>query len=223
MIIFENVNKFYNEKTLALNNINLKISDGEFLFIVGASGSGKSTILKLITREEQVTNGIILINDVDITSLKRSEIPYLRRSMGIVFQDFKLIDKLNVFENVAFSMKVLGIRPKEIKRKVYYVLNLLGLENKAKRKPAELSGGEQQRVGIARALVNNPGIIIADEPTGNIDPSIAIEIVSLFEEINKLGTTVIMVTHDFSIIKRFPFRAIEISHGEIKSDTKPQR
>lgn len=220
MIQFIDVKKVYNNKNLALNNICLNIDDGEFVFIVGASGSGKSTILKLISKEENVSDGKIFVNNLDITSLSKRKIPYLRRTMGIVFQDFRLIDKLNAFDNVAFAMHVIGASKQEIKKRVSYVLGLVGLENKANRKPFELSGGEQQRVGIARALVNNPQLIIADEPTGNIDPSMSEEIVSLFEEINKTGTTIIMVTHDLSIIKKFPFRVIEVSKGTVLSDTK---
>lgn len=223
MIEFKNASKSYDNKSLALDDVSFTISDGEFVFIVGASGSGKSTLLKLLTKEEELTSGKIIINDTDITKLKKRKIPYLRRMMGVVFQDFRVIEKMTVFENVAFAMHIVGARSKEIRRRVPYVLNLVNLENKARNKVSELSGGEKQRVGIARALVNNPGIIIADEPTGNIDPSMSYEIVELLNQINKCGTTVVMVTHDISIVKKFNFRVIEISEGKLKRDTKLEK
>ena len=218
MIEFQNVTKIYDHTTVALKNLNLRINDGEFVFIVGASGSGKSTFLKLIMKEEEPTSGKIFINGTDITTLKRSDIPYLRRTMGIVFQDFRLIDKMTVYENVEFAMDIVGAGTKEKRKRVPYVLGLVGLSDKARRKPSELSGGEKQRVGMARALVNNPHMIIADEPTGNIDPSMSYEIVELLGEINKCGTTVVMVTHDIDIVRKFPFRLVEISAGEVKND-----
>ena len=208
MIEFKNACKSYDNQSLALDDVSFTISDGEFVFIVGASGSGKSTLLKLLTKEEELTSGRIIINDTDITRLKKRKIPYLRRTMGIVFQDFRVIEKMTVFENVAFAMHIVGARSRDIRRRVPYVLNLVDLGDKARKKVSELSGGEKQRVGLARALVNNPSMIIADEPTGNIDPSMSYEIVELLSQINKCGTTIVMVTHDISIVKKFNFRVI---------------
>lgn len=222
MIEFKNACKSYDNQSLALDDVSFTISDGEFVFIVGASGSGKSTLLKLLTKEEELTSGRIIINDTDITRLKKRKIPYLRRTMGIVFQDFRVIEKMTVFENVAFAMHIVGARSRDIRRRVPYVLNLVDLGDKARKKVSELSGGEKQRVGLARALVNNPSMIIADEPTGNIDPSMSYEIVELLSQINKCGTTVVMVTHDISIVKKFNFRVIEISEGKLKRDTKSE-
>ena len=222
MIEFKNACKSYDNQSLALDDVSFTISDGEFVFIVGASGSGKSTLLKLLTKEEELTSGRIIINDTDITRLKKRKIPYLRRTMGIVFQDFRVIEKRTVFENVAFAMHIVGARSRDIRRRVPYVLNLVDLGDKARKKVSELSGGEKQRVGLARALVNNPSMIIADEPTGNIDPSMSYEIVELLSQINKCGTTVVMVTHDISIVKKFNFRVIEISEGKLKRDTKSE-
>ena len=173
MIEFKNACKSYDKQSLALDDVSFTISDGEFVFIVGASGSGKSTLLKLLTKDEELTSGRIIINDTDITRLKKRKIPYLRRTMGIVFQDFRVIEKMTVFENVAFAMHIVGARSRDIRRRVPYVLNLVDLGDKARKKVSELSGGEKQRVGLARALVNNPSMIIADEPTGNIDPSMS--------------------------------------------------
>ena len=222
MTEFKNACKSYDNQSLALDDVSFTISDGEFVFIVGASGSGKSTLLKLLTKEEELTSGRIIINDTDITRLKKRKIPYLRRTMGIVFQDFRVIEKMTVFENVAFAMHIVGARSRDIRRRVPYVLNLVDLGDKARKKVSELSGGEKQRVGLARALVNNPSMIIADEPTGNIDPSMSYEIVELLSQINKCGTTVVMVTHDISIVKKFNFRVIEISEGKLKRDTKSE-
>ena len=222
MIEFKNACKSYDNQSLALDDVSFTISDGEFVFIVGASGSGKSTLLKLLTKEEELTSGRIIINDTDITRLKKRKIPYLRRTMGIVFQDFRVIEKMTVFENVAFAMHIVGARSRDIRRRVPYVLNLVDLGDKARKKVSELAGGEKQRVGLARALVNNPSMIIADEPTGNIDPSMSYEIVELLSQINKCGTTVVMVTHDISIVKKFNFRVIEISEGKLKRDTKSE-
>ena len=196
MIEFKNVSKTYSNGTHALQNVNLTVADGEFVFIVGSSGAGKSTFLKLIMCEETPNEGDIIVNGTHITSLKKREIPYLRRMMGIVFQDFRLIDNMTVYENVAFAMHVIGATQSEIKKRVPYILSLLNLQDKQKCRPNELSGGEQQRVGLARALVNNPKLIIADEPTGNIDPALSFEIVDLLSEINRRGTTILMVTHD---------------------------
>lgn len=218
MIDFNGVTKVYDNGTVALNDVTLHVDQGEFVFVVGASGSGKSTFLKLIMKEEQPTKGTISVDGVDLAGLKRSEIPYFRRMMGIVFQDFRLISNMNVFDNVAFAMRVTGCSEKEVKERVPYVLGLVGLKEKLKRYPPELSGGEQQRVGLARALVNKPDLIIADEPTGNVDPSMSIEIMELLNEINKRGTTVVMVTHEHSLVKRFGHRVIEIDSGEVKKD-----
>lgn len=219
MIIFENVSKVYDNSTLALDKLNLRIADGEFVFIVGASGSGKSTLLKLIMKEEEPTGGKVIVNGTDITEMKKADAPYLRRTMGIVFQDFRLIDKMTVYENVRFAMDIVGASARDVRKRVPYVLGLVGLADKARRKPSELSGGEKQRVGMARALVNNPHMIIADEPTGNIDPSTSYEIVELLGEINRCGTTILMVTHDVEIVKKFPFRVVEISKGTVINDT----
>ena len=208
MIEFRNVTKEYSPEVKALDNISIKIPEGEFVFVVGPSGSGKSTFLKLLTKEEEITSGDILINNESLKKMKRRKIPYLRRTMGIVFQDFRVIEKMTVFDNVAFAMHVVGAKSRDIRKRVPYVLNLVGLNDKARRKVSELSGGEKQRVGLARALVNNPGMIIADEPTGNIDPSLSYELVELLSEINRCGTTIIMVTHDISIVKKFNFRVV---------------
>ena len=219
MIEFYNVSKKYNNGTEALHNINLKVDKGEFVFIVGSSGAGKSTFLKLITCEERVSSGQIILDGTNITKLRKGKIPYVRRKMGMVFQDFRLIDHMTVYDNVAFAMRVVGTRPKTIKKRVPYILSLVGLQHKAKHYPSELSGGERQRVGLARALVNNPSMIIADEPTGNIDPALSFEIVDLLSEINRRGTTVLMVTHEHSLVKHFHKRIIQIHSGEIVADT----
>lgn len=222
MIEFQNVSKTYSNGTQALKNVNLKVEKGEFVFIVGSSGAGKSTFLKLIMCEEKPNDGHIIINNLDITTLKKRDIPYLRRTMGIVFQDFRLIDNMTVFENVAFAMHVVGASSKDIKKRVPYILGLLNLSDKAKCHPAELSGGEQQRVGLARALVNNPKLIIADEPTGNVDPALSFEIVDLLSEINRRGTTILMVTHEHTLVKHFKKRVVEIHDGEIVADSASQ-
>lgn len=222
MIEFRNVTKEYSPEVRALDDVNIRIPEGEFVFVVGPSGSGKSTFLKLLTKEEEITSGDILINNESLKKMKRRKIPYLRRTMGIVFQDFRVIEKMTVFDNVAFAMHVVGAKSRDIRKRVPYVLNLVGLNDKARRKVSELSGGEKQRVGLARALVNNPGIIIADEPTGNIDPSMSYELVELLSEINRCGTTIIMVTHDISIVKKFNFRVVEILDGKIHNDV-PKR
>ena len=219
VITFQNVSKMYPNGTHALNHVNLHIDRGEFVFIVGSSGAGKSTFLKLIMCEERPSEGTILIGDTVVTDLKRRQIPYLRRTMGIVFQDFRLIDNMSVYENVAFAMHVVGASNKEIRRRVPYFLGLVDLQDKAQCKPAELSGGEQQRVGLARALVNNPKLIIADEPTGNVDPALSFEIVDLLSEINRHGTTVLMVTHEHSLVKHFHRRIVAIHGGRIVADT----
>lgn len=219
MIDFENVSKTYPNGTHALYDVTLHINKGEFVFIVGASGAGKSTFLKLIMHEETPTSGEIVINGKKTSRLKRREVPYLRRHMGIVFQDFRLIDKMNVFDNVAFAMRAVGESTATIKKRVPYVLDLVGLKDKMKDKPSELSGGEQQRVSLARALVNNPEIIIADEPTGNVDPEMSFEIIELLNEINAKGTTVLVVTHEHELVREFHQRVITIDHGKIIGDT----
>ena len=216
MIEFRNVSKVYNNGTEALHNINLKVEKGEFVFIVGSSGAGKSTFLKLITCEERPNEGQVLIDGQDISHIRKGKIPYVRRKMGLVFQDFRLIDHMTVYDNVAFAMRVVGASPKAIKKRVPYILGLVGLQHKAKHYPTEMSGGERQRVG---ALVNNPSMIIADEPTGNIDPALSYEIVDLLSAINERGTTVLMVTHEHSLVKHFHKRIIQIHSGEIVADT----
>ena len=219
MIEFKNVSKVYNNGTEALRNLSLSIAKGEFVFIVGSSGAGKSTFLKLIMREEVPNSGEIVVNGRKLSTVRKRDVPYLRRTMGIVFQDFRLIDKMTVYDNVAFAMHIVGASDREIRKRVPYVLGLVGLEKKMDNHPAELSGGEQQRVGLARALVNNPSMIIADEPTGNVDPAMSYEIVELLTEINRRGTTVLMVTHEHDLVKRFPRRFIEIQGGTVVGDT----
>ncbi len=218
MIIFDDVYKMYPNGTNALNGVNFKIEDGEFVFIVGKSGAGKSTVIKMLMCEDKPTAGKVTIGDYDLTKIRRRKIPYLRRTMGVVFQDFRLIDSMTVFENVAFSMRVIGASRRVIRRRVPYVLGIVRLGHKAKNYPNELSGGEQQRVALARALVNNPSMIIADEPTGNVDPTMAQEIMELLIEINKMGTTVIVVTHDKGLVDRFNKRVITLQDGKIIGD-----
>ena len=219
MIDFENVSKTYPNGTNALHNVTLHIDKGEFVFIVGASGAGKSTFLKLIMREETPTSGEITINGNKLSTLKKRHVPYLRRHMGVVYQDFRLIDKMNVFDNVAFAMRAVGESAATVKKRVPYVLDLVGLKDKMKCKPSELSGGEQQRVSLARALVNNPEIIVADEPTGNIDPELSHEIIDLLTRINSMGTTVLVVTHEHELVREFNQRVIALAKGEIMGDT----
>lgn len=219
MIEFVNVSKTYDNGTKALSNVNLKINEGEFVFIVGASGAGKSTFLKLIMREESTTEGKVIVNGYDLTKIKKKEIPYMRRTMGIVFQDFRLIPKMTVYDNVAFPMRIIGCGEKKIRKRVSFVLHLVNLQNKADCYPNELSGGERQRVGLARALVNNPPMIIADEPTGNIDPEMSYELTELLNQINQNGTTVVMVTHEHELVRQFNKRVVVIKNGTIDSDT----
>ncbi len=219
MIKFEGVSKIYEStNTKALNNFSIEIETGEFVFIVGSSGAGKSTLLKLMMREEVPTSGTININGFDLNNIKKSKIPYFRRSLGIVFQDFRLIQTMNVYDNVAYAMRVIGARENAIRKRVPYLLGLVGLNSKARSKPNQLSGGEQQRVALARALANNANTIIADEPTGNVDPKMSYEIVDLLNHINADGTTVIMVTHDLHLVKTFNHRVITIKNGVIESD-----
>ena len=218
MIEFSNVTKSYTVGTHALRGVDLQIEDGEFAFLIGPSGSGKSTIIKLITGELQPTSGTVHVNGYSLERIRRREIPYLRRTVGVVFQDFRLIENKTVYDNVAFAMRVIGAREREIRARVPYVLELVGLETKSRRHPSELSGGEQQRLAIARALVNNPSTIIADEPTGNLDPARSLEIMSLLQEINNLGTTVLVVTHEKNLVERFAKRVILLRDGLIASD-----
>lgn len=218
MIEFTNVVKTYEPGTKALNGVSLKIDDGEFVFLVGPSGSGKSTLIKLLTAELTPTSGSVFVNGFALEKIRARTIPYMRRTLGVIFQDFRLIDNKPVYDNVAFAMRVIGAPEREIRKRVPYVLELVGLENKSRRLPHELSGGEQQRVAIARALVNNPSVIVADEPTGNLDPARSLEIMMLLEQINALGTTLLVVTHEKELVNRFTKRVIAIDEGKIISD-----
>ena len=218
MIEFTDVVKSYTVGNKALNGVTMQIDDGEFAFLVGPSGSGKSTILKLITGELKPTSGTVHVNGYSLERIRKREIPYLRRTLGVVFQDFRLIHNMTVYDNVAFAMRVIGAREREIRDRVPYVLELVGLENKSRRHPGEMSGGEQQRLAIARALVNNPSTIIADEPTGNLDPARSLEIMSLLNEINNLGTTVLVVTHEKELVETFDRRVIAIDEGVVIND-----
>ena len=218
MIEFSDVIKSYPEGNDALKGVNMQIEDGEFVFLVGPSGSGKSTIIKMITGELKPTSGSVHVNGYSLERIRKREIPYLRRTVGVVFQDFRLIPNMTVYENVAFAMRVIGAREREIRERVPYVLELVGLTSKENRHPGELSGGEQQRLAIARALVNNPSTIIADEPTGNLDPAMSLEIMSLLQEINNLGTTLLVVTHAQDLVELFHKRTIVINDGLIVSD-----
>ena len=218
MIEFIDVVKSYPEGNHALRGVSMQIEDGEFCYLVGPSGSGKSTIIKMITGEIRPTTGSVHVNGYSLERIRKSEIPYMRRTVGVVFQDFRLIANKTVYDNVAFAMRVIGAREKEIKERVPYVLELVGLDSKAARHPNELSGGEQQRLAIARALVNNPSTIIADEPTGNLDPELSLEIMSLLQEINNLGTTMLVVTHAQNLVEMFNKRTIVIQDGLIVGD-----
>ncbi len=218
MVRFSGVFKAYENGTKALKGIDLRIDDGEFTFLVGPSGSGKSTIVKLITAELKPNGGRVIVNGFNVSTVRQSTIPRLRRTLGVIFQDFRLIENKTVYENVAFAMRVIGANPKKIKERVPVILELVGLSHKARRCPHELSGGEQQRVAIARALVNNPRLIIADEPTGNLDPERSREIMALLDKINSLGTTVIAVTHERDIVNSLSKRVIAIDGGKIVSD-----
>ena len=218
MIEFTDVVKNYSPDTQALRGITMQIDDGEFAFLVGPSGSGKSTIIKLITGELKPTSGAVHVNGYSLERIRKREIPYLRRTVGVVFQDFRLIATKTVYENLAFAMRAVGAQKKEIEERIPYILELVGMEDKANRHPNELSGGEQQRLAIARALVNNPSTIIADEPTGNLDPARALEIMVLLQEINNLGTTVLVVTHAQELVERFEKRVIAIDEGVVVHD-----
>ncbi len=220
MIEFINVSKTYGTGVDALSNINLTIEKGEFVFVVGHSGAGKSTLIKMLLRELTPTQGTVMVNGYDLGAMRRRDIPAFRRTIGVVFQDFRLIPTMTVYDNVAFALQVTNVSSKYIRRRVPYVLDLLGLAGKARCLPQEISGGEQQRVALARALVNNPSMIIADEPTGNIDPELSYEIVDLLNEINKCGTTILMVTHEHGLVSQFDRRVLELEDGRIISDKR---
>ena len=219
MIEFTNVVKSYEQGNNALNGVSMQIEDGEFCFLIGPSGSGKSTIIKMLTGEEIPTGGRIMINGFSVSNISERQIPMMRRTLGVIFQDFRLIEKKTVYENLEFVMRAVGMPMKEIKTRIAYVLLLVGLEKKAQNYPSELSGGEQQRVAIARALVNNPSTIIADEPTGNLDPERSMEIMTLLVKINQLGTTVLVVTHEKDLVNKFEKRVITIDQGRIVNDS----
>lgn len=218
MIEFKNVSKVYDNNVKALSNVNIKIDAGDFVFLVGPSGAGKSTFVKMLLKEIEPSDGQIIVDGVDLSKIKRKKVPFHRRKIGMVFQDFRLIPSLNVYENVAFAMRVLEASPSEIKKQVPIALSLVGLSNKHKMFPNQLSGGEQQRVSIARAIVNKPLVLIADEPTGNLDPETAKEIMSLIEEINKSGTTVVMATHAKEIVDEMQKRVIAMEKGQVIRD-----
>ena len=219
MIDFKHVTKVYEPKITALKDVNVHIDKGEFVFVLGHSGAGKSTFLKLMLREEKATKGEVIVNGYNLSKIKERDIPYMRRTLGVVFQDFRLIPNLTAYENIAFAMRVTNIAEKEIKRRVPYILNLVGLAGKRDKLPAQLSGGEQQRVALARALVHNPDLVIADEPTGNIDPQLSLEIMELLKAINSTGTTVLVVTHEHELARRYAKRIIERRSGVIVNDT----
>jgi len=219
MVQMKDVRMVYkNTNAVALDSVSFSISDGEFVFLVGPSGSGKTTVIKLITGEIKATDGEIDVNGFDMRKMRMRRLPKVRRTLGVIFQDFRLIDKMTVYENVAFAMRVVGARSKEIRKRVPQVLELVGLAGYEKRRPEELSGGEQQRVAIARALVNNPRMIIADEPTGNLDPVRSLDLMLLLEKINELGTTVLVVTHEKELVNAFSKRVIAIDSGKVISD-----
>ncbi len=223
MIDFKHVTKVYEPKITALKDVSVHIDKGEFVFVLGHSGAGKSTFLKLMLREEKATKGEVIVNGYNLSKIKEKDIPYMRRTLGVVFQDFRLIPNLTAYENIAFAMRVTNIDEKEIKRRVPYILNLVGLAGKRDKLPAQLSGGEQQRVALARALVHNPDLVIADEPTGNIDPQLSLEIMELLKAINSTGTTVLVVTHEHDLARRYARRVIEMRSGVIVNDTTVER
>ena len=218
MIELKDVSLKYDEDTVALNHVSFTVKQGEFVFIVGASGAGKSSIIKLLLREKVATKGTVMVNGYDLGKIKNKQIPEFRRTLGVVFQDFRLIPTLNVFDNVAFALRVTNTSSRYIRTRVPYILDLMELSDKAKRYPHEISGGEQQRVALARALVNDPPLIIADEPTGNVDPALSYEIVQLLQEINKCGTTILMVTHQHELVRQFGGRTLRVDHGQIVYD-----
>ena len=218
MIRLTDIHKEYQNGTKALKGVSLQIDDGEFVFLVGPSGSGKSTIIKLITAEIEATRGKLMVNGYNLRDISEKQIPLMRRTIGVVFQDFRLIEKKTVYENIEVAMRAVGAPTREIQRRIPYVLDLVGLMGKGGRLPTQLSGGEQQRVAIARALANNPSVIIADEPTGNLDPARSLEIMSLLEKINDMGTTILVVTHERELVNRFGKRVVAIESGRIISD-----
>ena len=218
MIRLIDVYKEYDNGTKALKGVNLRIDDGEFVFLVGPSGSGKSTVIKLITGEIATTQGRLMVNGYNLSNIAPRQIPYMRRTIGVIFQDFRLIPKKTVFDNLSLAMRAVGATPRDIRTRIPYVLELVGLKGMEDRYPDELSGGEQQRVAIARALVNNPSTIVADEPTGNLDPNRSLEIMTLLERINALGTTVVVVTHERDLVNHFDKRVIMIDHGQVNGD-----
>lgn len=218
MVEFKDVSVTYTSGVDALNKVNLKINDGDFAFIVGSSGAGKSTLIKLILKEIDATSGVVTVNGFNLSKLRRGKVPKLRRTIGVVFQDFRLIPTMTVYENIAFVLRVIDAPAKYIRSRVPYVISLVGLTDKSKAYPTELSGGEQQRVALARALVNDPKLIIADEPTGNIDPALSYEIVELLKGINECGTTILMVTHEHDIVRHFGGRIINLNKGVISFD-----
>ena len=218
MIRMTDVHKEYENGTEALRGVDLRIDDGEFAFLVGPSGSGKSTMIKLLTGEERSTGGLVVVNGYNLNNIRQWQIPYMRRTLGVIFQDFRLIDKKTVKQNLEFAMRVIGASNREMRKRIPYVLELVGLKDKMNIRPDELSGGEQQRVAIARALINNPQMIIADEPTGNLDPGRSLEIMTLLERINAMGTTMLVVTHEKELVNRFSKRVIAIEEGRIVSD-----
>jgi cell division transport system ATP-binding protein len=213
------VTKVYDTSgTVALDGVTIDVTQGEFVFLVGPSGSGKTTLIKLLTGEVTASSGKVMVNDFDMTKIRRSKLPKVRRTLGTVFQDYRLIENMNVYDNVAFAMRVVGASAKDIRRRVPYVLELVGLDGREKRLPNELSGGEQQRVAIARALVNSPRMIVADEPTGNLDPVRSLELMLLFEKINEMGTTILVVTHEKELVNALSKRVIAIDKGRVISD-----
>ena len=219
MVRFEKVKMTYDSSgTLALDGVDLNVDEGEFVFLVGPSGSGKTSLMKLITGEVRADSGKVIVNDFDMMKIRRRKLPKMRRTLGVVFQDYRLIENMNVYDNVAFAMRVVGAPAREIRKRVPYVLELVGLEGREKRLPSELSGGEQQRVAIARALVNSPRMSVADEPTGNLDPVRSLELMLLFEKINEMGTTVLVVTHEKELVNALAKRVITIDEGHVISD-----
>ena len=224
MIEFQNVTmKYKSNGVVALDDVSVSIDDGEFVFIVGASGAGKSSFLNVIMGLEKVDSGFVRVGPYSLNSIRKRDLPYLRRMLGIVFQDFRLIPKMTVYDNIAFALRVIGMNERKIRKRVRYVLKLVDLSDKAANLPSHLSTGERQRVAIARALVNNPGVIIADEPTGNLDPLLSSEIMSLFDKINSLGATVVVVTHDLELVHQFDHRVVTIENGKIVSDNPSSR
>lgn len=218
MIEMVNVSKVYKNGVTAVNNLSVKIDQGEFVYIVGPSGAGKSTFIKMLYREEKATNGSIKIGKFDLVKIKERDVPMLRRYVGVVFQDFKLLPKLTVYENIAYAMEVVEKTPKQIEKRVFEVLDLVKLKHKARMFPTELSGGEQQRIAIARAIVNMPGILIADEPTGNLDPDTSLEIMDILDTINSQGTTILMATHNSQIVNDIKHRVLAVENGRIVRD-----